>query len=81
MENMELNLEQMEKVTGGRNEGGYAKKPPEKAHCWIYRIASGDTLEKIAGRNGTTVARIMSVNPELINRNFIAAGHYIYIPD
>ena len=73
MENMnELNLNELEQVTGGGNEGGYAKKPREKAGCFIY---------KIARRNGTSVSRIMSVNPEIRNQNFIVAGHYIYIPD
>ncbi len=82
MENMnELNLNELEQVTGGGNEGGYAKKPREKAGCFIYKIASGDTLGKIARRNGTSVSRIMSVNPEIRNQNFIVAGHYIYIPD
>ncbi len=77
----ELNLEEMEKVTGGGNEGGYEKKPRAKAGCSIYRICHGDTLEKIAVRNRTTVVRIMSVNPEIMNSKFIVAGHYIYIPD
>ena len=77
----ELNLEEMEKVTGGGNEGGYEKKPRPKAGCSIYKICSGDTLGKIARRNGTSVSRIMSMNPEIRNQNFIVPGHYIYIPD
>ena len=77
----ELNLEDMEKVTGGGNEGGYEKKPRPKAGCSIYKICSGDTLGKIARRNGTSVSRIMSMNPEIRNQNFIVPGHYIYIPD
>ena len=77
----ELNLEEMEKVTGGGNEGGYEKKPRDKDGCFIYKICHGDTLVKIARRNGTTESRIMSVNPELRNKNFIEAGHYIYIPN
>ena len=82
MENMmELSPDELEQVTGGGNEGGYAKKPRAKAGCSIYKIASGDTLPKIARRNGTSVSRIMSVNPEIRNQNFIVAGHYIYIPD
>ena len=82
MENMmELSPDELEQVTGGRNEGGYTKKPRAKAGCWIYKIASGDTLGKIARQNGTSVERIMRVNPELINPNFLVAGHWIYIPD
>ncbi len=77
----ELNLEEMEKVTGGGNEGGYEKKPRAKAGCSIYRIGHGDTLVKIAVRNRTTKNKILSVNPEITNSEFIIPGHYIYIPD
>ena len=81
MDNMkELNLDQMEAVNGGKNEGGYDRRPREKAGCFIYRIQSGETLGKIARANGTTVERIMAVNPELKNPNFIRADAYIYIP-
>ena len=80
MDNMELNLEQMNEVSGGNNEGGYGYKPREKSGCFIYRIKSGDNLTKIARNNDTTVQAIMRVNPELKNPNFIVAGCYIYIP-
>ena len=76
----ELNLEEMEKVTGGGNEGGYEKKPRDKDGCFIYRICHGDTLDKIAVRNGITKVKILSVNPEIRNPSFIVVGHYIYIP-
>ena len=80
MENMELNMNEMEQVVGGKNEGGYEKKPGEKKGCTIYQIVRGDTLIKIAKRNNTTVDKIMAVNPELVNRSYIVAGCYIYIP-
>ena len=80
MENMELKLNEMEQVTGGKNEGGYAKKPAEKKGCKIYKIVHGDTLIKIANRNHTTVEKIMAVNPELKKAGFIVSGCYIYIP-
>ena len=81
MDNMELNLEQMEEVVGGKNEGGYEKKPRSKKGCFIYKVKSGDCLSRLAGTYGTTVKKIMSVNPELTNANYIVAGHYIYIPE
>ena len=81
MENRELNANELEQVTGGKKQGGYDKKPREKAHCKIYRIVHGDTLTKIANRYGTTVAKIMAVNPELTSADFIVAGLYIYIPE
>lgn len=81
MENMnELNLNELENVTGGKNEGGYEKKPGKKSGCEIYQIQKGDTLGKIARAKNTTVQKIMDVNPELTNRNFILIGCYIYIP-
>ena len=82
MEQMrELNLDELEKINGGGNEGGYERRPREKSGCFIYKIMPRDTLSGLAGRFGTTVNRIMSVNPELVNRNYIVAGHYIYIPE
>ena len=80
MELNELNEEAMEQVSGGSNKGGYEHRPREKAGCFIYKVQSGDTLIRIASRYGTTVNRIMRVNPELSNPNYIVAGHYIYIP-
>jgi len=80
MENMELDLNELEEVTGGKNEGGYAKKPAARRGRSIYRIVSGDTLGKIARRYGTTVDQLMAINPELKNKNFIVAGCYIYVP-
>ena len=80
MDNMELNLNEMEEVVGGKNEGGYVKKPAARAGRKIYRVASGDTLIKIAHRYNTTVDKIMAMNPELKNRNFIVSGCYIYVP-
>ena len=80
MDNMELNLNEMEEVVGGKNEGGYARKPAARAGRKIYKIVSGDTLIKIAKRNNTTVDKLMAINPELKNRNYIVAGCYIYVP-
>lgn len=81
METNELNLNEMEQVNGGNNDGGYERRPREKAGCFIYQIQQGNTLSGLAGRFNTTVNRIMAVNPELVNRSYIVTGHYIYIPD
>ena len=80
MENKELNLEEMEEIIGGKNNGGYDRRPQEKPGCVIYKIGAGQTLGKIARANGTTVEQIMKVNKELKNPNFIRAGAYIYLP-
>lgn len=76
----ELNLNEMEMIAGGKNEGGYEKKPPKKEGCHRYQIKSGDTLGKIARAKGTTVKKIMKVNPEIKNENLIIIGCWIYIP-
>ena len=82
MDNMkELDLNEMEAVSGGKNEGGYSRKPSEKSGCRIYQIKPGETLGKIARANGTTVNKIMAVNPELKSADFIVAHCFIYIPD
>ena len=80
MENMEeLNLEEMSDVAGGKC-GGYSKKPGAKQGCKIHKVVHGETLSKIATHYGTTVKKIMSVNPELTDASFIVSGCYIYVP-
>jgi len=76
----ELEMNEMEAVTGGKNEGGYMRRPPEKEGCFIYQVKPGETLGKIARSNNTTVQQIMAVNKELKNQNFIVARAFIYIP-
>ena len=80
MENMKLNVDELEQVSGGKKQGGYDKRPHEKPGCKIYKVVHGDTLTKIATRNNTTVKKIMAVNPELTDASFIVSGLYIYIP-
>lgn len=75
----ELNLNELEKVTGGR--GGSPYRLPEKEHYWVYQIQSGDKLTKIAHRYGTTTQELMRINPSIDNINFIVTGYYIYIPE
>ena len=79
MENMELDLNAMEEVTGGA--GGYSKKPAAKKGFVIYQIKGGENLTRIAAKFGTTVNAIVKANQAVIpNANFIRAGFYIYIP-
>ena len=79
-EMMELNLNDMAMVSGGKDEGGYEKKPPKKEGCHRYQIKRGDTLGSIARAHGTTVKKILKVNPEIKNENLIIIGCWIYIP-
>ena len=45
-----------------------------------YRIASGDTLSRLASRFKTTVSALMKANPHLKNANNIRAGQSLRIP-
>lgn len=45
-----------------------------------YEIQSGDTLSEIAEANGTSVAHIMELNPDIADPNVIFAGDNILLP-
>jgi membrane-bound lytic murein transglycosylase D len=45
-----------------------------------YRVRRGDTLSRIAARNGTTESRLLAVN-NLRSRNMIRAGQVLVLPD
>ena len=55
-------------VSGGTS-GGYLD----------YRIVAGDTLGGIAQKYGTTVAKLLELNPSIQNPDLIYAGDYIRI--
>lgn len=80
----ELNLNEMEEVSGGAGKdgpGGSAKPLPPKDGCIVYQIMAHDTLGKIANNFHTTVAKIKAANVGyIVNPNFIRTGFYIYIP-
>ena len=78
MSNIELNLNEMEAVTGGK--GGSPTPLPTKRGFSVYRIKSGDCLSKIAPAYNTTTNYLMSINPTITNKNDITAGYYIYVP-
>ena len=80
MENMkEMNLNEMENVSGGK--GGSPKPLPPKEGCIVYQNEKGENLTKIAKWYGVTVAAIKAANPGIItNTNDITADYYIYIP-
>ena len=78
MSNIELNLNEMDTVAGGR--GGSPTVLPKKKGYIVYQIAGSDNLTKIARQYGTTVKAIVAANPTIDNPNFIRAGFWIYIP-
>jgi len=80
MTDNELNLEQMESVSGGKSSyGGYSVRPKDKAGFIIIQIRHGDNLSKIASAYDTTVKQILADNPCIIDPNKIMSGYYLYI--
>jgi N-acetylmuramoyl-L-alanine amidase len=59
--------------------GGQKLKVPSNLPVTTYRVKSGDTLEKIARRNGTTVKALMRLN-NLKSKNRIYVGQKLKIP-
>lgn len=46
----------------------------------LYKIKAGDTLAKIARKNGITVDDILTANPQISDANDIQVGQFIVIP-
>ena len=46
-----------------------------------YVVKAGDTLSKIATRNGITLAKLLKLNPKITNPNKIKVGEVITLPD
>lgn len=46
-----------------------------------YVVKAGDTLAKIATRNGITLAQLLKLNPSITNPNKIKVGDNINLPD
>lgn len=48
--------------------------------CPTYTVVSGDFLSKIAAEQGTTLEKILEVNPQLTDPNMLAIGDVLKIP-
>jgi murein DD-endopeptidase MepM/ murein hydrolase activator NlpD len=46
-----------------------------------YRVQPGDTLSKIAKRNGISVAQLLKENPQITNPDKIQVGQVVNLPD
>jgi LysM repeat protein len=55
-------------------------QPTPAASPVLYRIRSGDTLAKIARRNGITVPELLAANPQITNPDHVEVGQIIVIP-
>ena len=78
MSKIELNLNEMEEVTGGK--GGSPAPLAPTATFDVHKIRSGETLTQIANRYKTNANYLMDINPTITNKNDITAGYYIYVP-
>ncbi|MBR0268027.1 MAG: LysM peptidoglycan-binding domain-containing protein [Clostridia bacterium] len=79
MEMNEININELEEVTGGR--GGYRKPPKAIDGLEIYKVGPRDNLIRIARKYHTTWMHLQELNAEVIpDKNDITTGYYIYVP-
>lgn len=64
------------KPAPGGNGGGSRPLPGGKKYHWVKR---GETLYLIARKYGTTVERIMELNPQLKNPNRLSVGQAVRV--
>ena len=76
--NKELNLEELEEVTGGKRHF----KPEKDKRGWIqHKVVPGDTLIRIAQRYDVASYKfIIKWNPHIDpNTNIIVDGEYLWV--
>ena len=78
MENKEMNLNELEVVTGGK--GGSKTELHATKYYDVYRIQPGENLTRIARNFNTTVSELVRINKTITDKNDITAGYYIYVP-
>ena len=83
MEGMtELKLNELEAVSGGRNEKGWEYEPRNvPAGCTTYQIKRHDTLKQIAMDHGTDTAGLLKLNKNIQNPSAIVAGFWLIVPN
>jgi LysM repeat protein len=59
---------------------GYTPPPPHPPTYSTYVVQKGDTLGKIAARIGSSVSKILAVNPQIYNASLIYTGQMINLP-
>ena len=82
MDNMnELNINEMEKISGGIvAAGGVKDKPAPKAGYIIHQITATDTVWGLSRKYGVTMDAIVEANPSIKDKRLIRTGYYLYIP-
>ena len=67
-------------VTATPIASGPTAEPTVEVTPRLYRIRVGDSLARIARREGVTVEDILAANPDITNPNHIQVGQLIVIP-
>ena len=67
-------------VTPTPTEAQPTAEPTPEASPILYRVKRGDSLERIARRNGTTVQAILDANPQIPGADAIQVGQVIVLP-
>ncbi len=81
MDNQELNLEQMEQVSGGKAvAGGVKNKPAPKAGYIVHQITDTDTVWSLHVKYGVSMDAIVAANPSIQDPRLIRTGYWLYIP-
>ena len=67
----------LEPVNGGTANGTVETAGGTDVGALYYKIAPGDNLHDIAAKYGTTVYKLLVLNPQIENPNLIYAGDTI----
>ena len=78
---MELNMNELELVNGGRAvAGGLAHKPAAKAGYILHKITAKDTVWGLAKRYHCTMDAIVRANLSIQDKRLIRTNYWLYIP-
>ncbi len=77
-EDVSLKVEQVGGGDGGSDEEGGTDTGIGVEQRW-YTVVRGDTLWEIAQRYGTTVTRLLQLNPNISNPNLILVGQRVRV--
>ena len=80
MTEMEMNLNEMEQISGGVVAGGVKNKPAAKAGYIIHQITATDTVWALSRHYGRTMDDIVKANPSIRDKRLIRTGYWLYIP-
>ena len=81
MENVrELDLNEMEQVSGGKSYGTERRLPCKKG-CMVYCVREGDTILNLIRIYRLDRKQFMKENPDMRINDTLIPGSYIYIPE